>query len=580
MKKFKSILVLLFLIILTSCNKNTTNINTNESNFEREKKQLIRRIAFQKEIDNTLHFGMVDEPINMNPFYYNDESSKIIVNTLFEPLIRIEESNFSQDIELVLLDKLNISEDGLNYQLKLKENIFWHDGSKLTADDLAFTINYAIEHIDTIYLKSFYIDSEPLTITKIDDYTVDIKLPRKSNSFIYILENLLIVPEHIYSESANIIVDLNSKDYFVGNSSYIYTETTIDEFFNTKELNFISNDKYYGEKPKVENLKYRIVAHYNSTRYDLTDYNIQGGYIPNFDSPAFYNEFFNLSNINDGKVVSILFKMNSKYGSNSQIRDAITNIISPYSLLGIFGNYTNSSIANSIFGQSNQYRILEPFNSADNINKSIEFLKDLQLEDENYTIRFGFILDPGEVQEKVAIYIQELFVSLGLKVELVPLYLDEYYEELGNPKSDKIDFCLYIYDSVKNPDFYKNKFIDDSSLNFSGYSNKTLDEKWDEADSTLDLSERISKYAEIQKIIYNDKPIFPLLYLDTVLATDDRIINIEEATANSSSFFNNLNILDIKEFNYTDEEIKKFDIDLDSIHRVPRFDHVNIKPQQ
>ena len=117
-------------------------------------------------------------------------------------------------------------------------------------------------------------------------------------------------------------------------------------------------------------------------------------------------------------------------------------------------------------------------------------------------------------------------------------------------------------------------------MNFSGYSNKTLDEKWDEADSTLDLSERISKYAEIQKIIYNDKPIFPLLYLDTVLATDDRIINIEEATANSSSFFNNLNILDIKEFNYTDEEIKKFDIDLDSIHRVPRFDHVNIKPQQ
>src|SRR5699024_9047475 len=54
----------------------------------------------------------------------------------------------------VLADHYTIEDDGKVINIKLKENVIWHDGEKFTAEDVAFTINtikYASE--DTVYKK-------------------------------------------------------------------------------------------------------------------------------------------------------------------------------------------------------------------------------------------------------------------------------------------------------------------------------------------------------------------------------------------------------------------------------------------
>lgn len=588
MKIKKPILIMILALVLTSCTAQNTNM-TDKKYFEKEKASLERQIAFQTEIGDKLHFGMVDKPNNINPFYYEDESSEKIVNTLFDPLIDISTKDYTEEVENVLLKEFNISDDGLEYTISLNDNIFWHDGIKMTADDIIYTIDYAIKNTNTRYIKSFYIDGTPVSLTKVNENTINIKLPRKSNSFKYVIEDLIVVPKHIYEgkekevstlEDKEGSVLLTNQELLTGNSSYMFKDLTADEFFKTDEFNFVRNEKYYGKIANITNLTYRVVAHVASTRYDLMDYNIQGGYIPNNEVTVFANEAYNVNNIEDGEVASFLFKMNSDYGKNKEIREAVSNIITSSSILGNFGDLSNTSIADSIFGVNNEYKSSKPYIKNELLTEAVEYLTKLQLKDKDYTLKFGFILDPGEIHEKVAIYLQELFISHGLKIELVPLFKDEYEEMLKDPKTKDVDFCLYIYDAFTNPDYYKNLFSKESNINYSDYSNEELEKLWIEADKSDDYKEREKLYNQIQDIIQEEKPIIPLLYLDKVLLTDNRIVNIEDAVPNSKSFFNKLNLLDIKEFKYTDEDIKKYDIDVDKIKRTPAFDEVNTKKDE
>ncbi len=588
MKIKKPILIMILALVLTSCTAQNTN-TTDKKYFEKEKTLLERQIAFQTELGDKLYFGMVDKPTNINPFYYEDESSEKIVNTLFDPLINISTKDYNEEIENILLKDLKISDDKMEYTLSLKDDIIWHDGAKMTADDIIYTIDYAIKNTDTRYIKSFYIDDTPVTLTKVDENTVGIKLPRKSNSFKYVLEDLIVVPKHIYEgkekeistlEDKEDITVLTNKELLVGNSSYLFNDLTADEFFKTDEFNFVKNEKYYGQLANITNLTYRVVAHVATTRYDMIDYNIQGGYIPNNEVTVFANEAYNVNNIEDGEIASFLFKMNSDYGKNKEVRKAVSNIITSSSVLGNFGDLSNTSIADSVFGVNNEYKSSKPYMKDELISEAVEYLTKLQLKDKDYSLKFGFILDPGEIHEKIAIYLQELFVSLGLKIELVPLFKDEYYEMLENPETKDVDFCLYIYDSFTNPDYYKNLFTKGSNINYSDYTNEELDKLWAEADKTDNFEERSKLYNKIQDILREEKPIIPLVYLDKVLITDNRIVNIEEAVANNKSFFNKINLLDIKEFKYSDEDIKKYDIDVNKIERVPSFDEVNTKKDE
>ena len=43
-------------------------------------------------------------------------------------------------LDIILQKKMEASEDKLTYTVKLKDNLKWHDGEKITADDIVFTV--------------------------------------------------------------------------------------------------------------------------------------------------------------------------------------------------------------------------------------------------------------------------------------------------------------------------------------------------------------------------------------------------------------------------------------------------------
>src|SRR3990167_3631064 len=85
--------------------------------------------------------GIYDEGIigvftNANPIYATGPVDSTVSRLVFSSLFKYSETN-----QLVgdLAQSWEVDSTGLNYTVKLKDSLFWHDGHPLTAQDVVFT---------------------------------------------------------------------------------------------------------------------------------------------------------------------------------------------------------------------------------------------------------------------------------------------------------------------------------------------------------------------------------------------------------------------------------------------------------
>lgn len=132
----------------------------------------------------------------INPILSNNRDIQYINKLIFNPLIDITydfkiQNNLAQEFS-----KINDT----TYIVKLKDNVYWHDSQKFTADDVIFTIN----NLKNINVNSIYKENvkDIKQVQKIDDYTIKIILNNKVNFFEYMM-CIPILASHSYDENFN-----------------------------------------------------------------------------------------------------------------------------------------------------------------------------------------------------------------------------------------------------------------------------------------------------------------------------------------------------------------------------------------
>ena len=88
-----------------------------------------------------------------------------------------------------------VSEDGLIYMFKLKQDIRWQDGEPFTADDVLFTISLMQdpEFPGVPFLRNLW---QSVIAEKLDDYTVRLTIPEPFPAFTD-FTTIGILPEHL-----------------------------------------------------------------------------------------------------------------------------------------------------------------------------------------------------------------------------------------------------------------------------------------------------------------------------------------------------------------------------------------------
>ena len=111
-------------------------------------------------------------------------------------------------MEPELAESWERSEDGLTWTFHLRKDVMWHDGEPFTAHDVDFTFNRIIynDDIPASSRPAFHFrfldeesgewKEEPMTVTALDDYTVECVLPGPFAPFLRSM-GTAIYPRHI-----------------------------------------------------------------------------------------------------------------------------------------------------------------------------------------------------------------------------------------------------------------------------------------------------------------------------------------------------------------------------------------------
>jgi ABC-type transport system substrate-binding protein len=82
--------------------------------------------------------GVVGQPRFINPIYgETNDVDRSLIDLVFSGLMTYDkDGNIVKD----LAKDVQVSDDGKNYTFTLRDNVLWHDGYKLSADDIVFTV--------------------------------------------------------------------------------------------------------------------------------------------------------------------------------------------------------------------------------------------------------------------------------------------------------------------------------------------------------------------------------------------------------------------------------------------------------
>ncbi len=138
------------------------------------------------------------DPKSFNPIVAKETSTTQITSFLFEGLTRIDPHTLEVIPNLAKKWETKNNKEWIFY---LRDDVYFSDGVKFTADDVVFTFNKIIYNpkIPTGTRDIFTIDGREIKVEKIDDYTVKFVLPSVFSPFLRALSQE-ILPSHKYKE--------------------------------------------------------------------------------------------------------------------------------------------------------------------------------------------------------------------------------------------------------------------------------------------------------------------------------------------------------------------------------------------
>lgn len=129
---------------------------------------------------STVSLGMALEPPNLDPTAGAAAAiDEVVYANVFEGLTR-----FAKDgsIQPALAESWEISDDGLTYTFHLHEDVTFHDGTEMTAEDVKFSLDRARADDSTNAQKVLFEDID--TVEVIDPQTVEVTLSSRDGAFL------------------------------------------------------------------------------------------------------------------------------------------------------------------------------------------------------------------------------------------------------------------------------------------------------------------------------------------------------------------------------------------------------------
>ena len=200
--------------------------------------------AFAGPDDNSINVGMVLEPPNLDPTDGAAAATdEVTYANVFQGLTRFAESGA---IVPDLAKSWDISRDGTTYTFHLQSGVTFQDGTKMTADDVKFSLERALAPNSTNAQKALFEDIKDVTV--VDPTTVKVTLKQPDGSFLF----------DMAWGDAEIVSPKTAKGndtHPVGTGPFMFKE-----WVKGDHVTLVRNPHYWGTPAKVDKITFKFIS--------------------------------------------------------------------------------------------------------------------------------------------------------------------------------------------------------------------------------------------------------------------------------------------------------------------------------
>ncbi len=472
------------------------------------------------------------DPPTLDPHLSGDATSAEYVVEIFSTLM-----SYDQDLNLIhdIAESHQVSDDGLVYTFKLREEAAFHNGKAIRAQDFKWSFERACDPATGSQTADTYLGDivgcreklqgqtgEVEGVVVVDDLTLELTIDAPKGFFLA----KMTYPTAYVLDREN--VESGGDDWFTeANGSGPFK---LDTFTPDQGLIILAkNDNFYRDpKPILERIIYVVGLPINPmTGYeeDLQALGLPAG-VSYHTIPVSIDNLSRATDPNNPlsqefvstealSVFYIGFSVNKPPFDDVKIRQALSLALDKRRMVKLvfqdtvpvangiipptMPNYQNPDLSDYEFDPERALELVAESSYGD-----VSELPDITL-----SVSGG----GGDVGDLTQAVIESYETNLGLTINVEQSPWAEFLADLNNPDSPYQMYQLgWIADYPDPQNFLEILFHSDSAQNHGRYSNPDLDALLDRARETQDMAERQALYQQAEQMILDDAAWIPLYF--------------------------------------------------------------------
>lgn len=493
----------------------------------------------EPEPGGTIIEAMLGEPSNLITPLATDSASHEIASQIYVSLIK-----YDKNIEVVpyAAESYEVLDGGKLLRFTLRDDVYWFDGTQLTAEDVEFTYKLMIDpETPTAYAGNFKLVKEFRRTGKLT-FEVEYDKPFSKALITWAMD---ILPKHAL-EGENLLSTKYSREP-LGAGPY-----KLKEWNSGTRLVLEANPDFFEGKPFIEKVIYRMIPDLSTQFLELKAGNLDSmgltplQYLYQTSGPG-WNGSFNKFEYLAFAYTFFGFNMKHPFFQDVRVRRAIDHAIDRQEIVkGVL--YGLGEAANGPYkpgtwqyNEAIEPREYDPVKARALLAEAgwTDSDADGILDRDGVPFAFSIITNQGNTQRiKSGVIIQQRLKDIGIMVDLRTVEWAAFIKEFVN--KGRFDAIILGWNILQDPDIYNvwhSSMAVDGGLNFTRYTNPELDALLEQGRRMVDPEERKPVYDRVQRILHEDVPYCFLYVPKSLPIVQARVQNIKAAPAGISYNF-------------------------------------------
>ena len=424
--------------------------------------------------------GVQQDIDSLDPHKATAAGTKEIIFNIFEGLVKPDENG---NLINAVASDYTISEDGLVYTFTLRDNVKFHNGNVVTAEDVKYSLERVSGLLDGTPLISTLSTIKSVDI--LDEKTVQVTVENANTELIYSFVAAIIPAGSGEDETADPI----------GTGPFSFVS-----YKPQQGIVLAKNPEYWQEGlPYLDQVEFKII---NSADTALLE--LQGGtidfyaYLTDSQAQALQGSHQVISSPTN--MVQALFLNNAVEPLNDvRVRQAISYALDKESINDFVGGGNGTLLSSAMLPTLKEYYVdlNDTYGTTANVEKAKELMAEAGYAD-GFDMEIA-IVSTYEFHMQTGEVIVEQLKEIGINATIKGMENSSWLDEVYNGR--QFDATITALTCDMTPGYLMNRFQTDSSKNFINFQSAEYDEIYAKAQAALDPDEKAGYYKELQKIL-------------------------------------------------------------------------------